>query len=139
MALLNNWLKWLNNWLEDRVKTLEEELENSKTDFKNLEWHCKNSFCLCHSKACENCKTLKSKVHSLVRTVDKFSKCKSNFETVLASQKCVFGKSGLVFNPQSEKNGISKPFSKVLEKQPIEKSKQPVVTCVLLHEKRPLC
>jgi len=35
----------------------------------------------------------------------------------------------LGFNPQSKKNGISKPFSKVPEKQPIEKSKQPVVTC----------
>jgi len=54
---------------------------------------------------------------------------KSNFETVLASEKCVFGKSGLGFYPQNKKNGISKPFSKVPEKQPIERSKQPVVTC----------
>jgi len=44
--------------------------------------------------------------------VDKLSKGKSNFETVLASQKCVFGKSGLGFNPQNKKNGISKPFQK---------------------------
>jgi len=35
----------------------------------------------------------------------------------------------LGFNPQSKKSGILKPFSKVLEKQPIEKSKQSVVTC----------
>ena len=91
--------------------------------------HCKKSSCLCDSKACEICKTLDSKVHYLVRTVDKLSKSKSNFETVLASQKCVFGKSGLGFNPQNKKNGISKPFSKVLEKQLIESSKQPVVTC----------
>jgi len=61
--------------------------------------------------------------------VDKLSKGKSNFEIISASQKCVFGKSGLGFNPQSKKSGISKPFSKVPEKQPIEKSKQPVVTC----------
>jgi len=104
-------------------------LENSKTDFENLELHFKNSSYLCHSKACENCKTLECKVHYLVRTVDKLSKGKSNFETVLAYQKCVFGKSGLGFNPQSKKNGISKPFSNVPEKQSIEKSKQSVVTC----------
>jgi len=60
--------------------------------------------------------------------VDRLSKGKSNFETVLASQICDFGKSGLGFNPQSKKSGISKPFSKLPKKQPIEKSKQPVVT-----------
>jgi len=119
-------LKGLNNWLENRVKTLEEELENSKTDLENLELLYKNSSCLCDSKVCE---TLENKVHYLIKTVDKLSKGKSNFENVLASQKCVFGKSGLGFNLQSKKSGISKPFSKVLEKQPIEKSKQPVVTC----------
>ena len=102
-------------------------MENSKTDFENLEMHCKKSYCLWHSKACENCKTLESKVHYLVRTVDKLSKGKSIFETVLAFQKCIFGKSGLWFNPQNKKNGISKPFSKVSEKQPIEKSKQPLL------------
>ena len=138
LALSNNRLKGLNNWLENRVKTLEEELEKSKIDFENLEMHCKNSSHLCDSKICKNCKTLESKVHYLVRTVDKLSKGKSNFETVLASQKCVFGKSGLGFNPQNKKNGISKPFSKVSEKQPIERLKELVVTCVLLHEERPL-
>jgi len=61
--------------------------------------------------------------------VDKLSKGKSNFETVLASQNCIFGKSGLGFYPQSKKNGISKPHSTLIEKQPIEKLKQPVVTC----------
>jgi len=110
----------LNNWHKNRVKTLEKELENSKTYFENLEMHCKNSSCLCNSKTCENCKTLESKVHYLVRIVDKLSKGKSNFETVLASQKCIFGKSSLGFNPQSKKNGISKPFLKVPKKQPIE-------------------
>ena len=124
MALSNNRLKGLNNWLENRVKTLEEELEKSKNDFENLEMNCKNSSHLCNSKVCENCKTLESKVHYLVKTMDKLSKGKSNFETVLASQKYVFGKSGLGFYPLNKKNGISKPFSKVPEKQPIERSKQ---------------
>ena len=47
----------------------------------------------------------------------------------MASQNCVFGKVGLGFNPQSKKTEFSKSFSKLPEKQPIEKSKQPVVTC----------
>jgi len=38
----------------------------------------------------------------LVKTVDKLSKGKSNFENVLASQNCVFGKAGLGFNPQNK-------------------------------------
>jgi len=63
-----------------------------------------------------------------VKTVDRLSKGKSNFENVLASQNCVFGKTGLGFNPQSKKNEFSKSFSKMAEKQPIEKSKQSVVT-----------
>ena len=89
----------------------------------------KNSSCKCNSSFCENCESLEKKVHYLVKTVDKLSKGKSNFETVLASQNYVFGKSGLGFYPQSKKNGISKPYSTVTEKQSIEKSKQPVVTC----------
>jgi len=129
LALSNNRLKGLNNWLENRVKTLEEELEKSKIDFEKLEMYCKNSSHLSDSKFCKNCKILESKIHYLVKTVDKLPKSKSNFETVLASQKCVFGKFGLRFYPQNKKNGFSKPFSKVLEKQPIERSKQPVVTC----------
>jgi len=86
-------LKGLNNWLEKRAKTLEEELEKSKNDFENLEKHCKSS-----SHVCENCENLEKKVHYLVRTVDKLSKGKSNFENVLASQNCVFEKAGLCFN-----------------------------------------
>jgi len=123
LALSNNRLKRLNNWLENRVKTLEEELEKSKIDFEKLEMHCKNSSHLSDSKICKNCKTLQSKIHYLVRIVDKLSKGKSNFETVLASKKCIFGKSGLRFYPQNKKNGISKPFSKVPEKQLIERLK----------------
>jgi len=54
-----------------------------------------------------------------MKTVDRLSKGKSNFETVLASQNCVFGKAGLGFNPQSKKTEFSKSFSKLPEKQPI--------------------
>jgi len=64
-----------------------------------------------------------------VKTVDKLSKGKSNFENVLASQNCVFGKYGLGFNSQSKNSGILKLFSTIAEKQPIGKSKQPVVSC----------
>ena len=83
-------------------------MEKSKIDFEKLEMHCKNSSHLSDSKI-KNCKTLESKIHYLVRIVDKLSKGKSNFETVLASQKCVFGKSSLGFYPQNKKTGISKP------------------------------
>ena len=129
LALLNNRLKGLNNWHENRVKELEEELENSKTDFENLEMLYKNSSCKCDSLVCENCESLEKKVHSLVKIVDKLSRGKSNFENVLASQNCVFGKTGLSFNLQSKQNKFSNYFLKVLEKQPIERSKQPAVTC----------
>ena len=75
---------------------MEEELENSKNDFENLELVYKNSPCKCDSNVCENCESLEKKVHYLMKTVDKLSKGKSNFETVLASQNCVTGKSELV-------------------------------------------
>ena len=91
-------------------------MENSKTDFENLEMLYKNSSCKCDSLVCENYESLEKKVHYLVKTVDKLLKGKSNFETVLASQKCVFGKSDLGFNPQNKKNGISKPFFKSARK-----------------------
>jgi len=119
----------MNNWLEDRVKSLEEELENSKTDFENLEILYKKSSCKCDSFVCEHCENLENKVHYLVRTVDKLSKGKSNFENVLTSQNCVFVKTGLGFNPQNKQDKFSKSFSKLPGKQPIVKSKQPVVTC----------
>jgi len=126
LALLNNCLKGMNKWLENRVKALEEELQNSKTDFGNLEMLYKNSSCKCDSLVCENCESLEKKVHYLVKTMDKLSKSKSNFESVLAFQNCVFGKAGLSFNPE---NKFSNSFSKVPEKQPIVKSKKPVVIC----------
>jgi len=35
----------------------------------------------------------------------------------------------------SKKSGVSKPFSTIREKQPIEKSKQPVVSCFYYMKK----
>jgi len=129
LVLSKNRLKGFNNWLEKRVKALEEELEKSKSDFENLEKYCKNSSCKCDTLICENSENLEKKVHYLVSTVDKLSKGKSNFENVLASRNYVFGRAGLGFNPQNKKDNFSKNFSKLSVKQPIVKSKQPVVTC----------
>ena len=103
-------------------------MEKSKSDFENLKTHCKNSSCKCDTLICENCENLEKKVHYLVRIVDKLSKGKSNFENVLASQNCVFGRTELGFNPQNKQDKFSKNFSKQPVKQPIVKSKQPVVT-----------
>ena len=103
--------------------------KNQKNDFENLENHCNNSSCKCDTLICENCENLEKKVHYLVSTVDKLSKGKSNFKNVLASQNCVFGRAGLGFNPQNKYDNFSKNFSKLPVKQPIVKSKQPVVTC----------
>ena len=75
------------------------------------------------------------KVHYLVETVDKLSKGKSNFENVIASQRCVFGKAGLGFNPQHKQDRFSKSFLRKSEKQPIVKTKQPVVTCFYCMKK----
>ena len=84
---------------------------------------------MCDSLVCENCENLEKKVHYLVRIVDKLSNGKSNFENVLASQNCVFGRVGLGFNPHNKQDMFSNNFSKLSVKQPIVKSKQPVVTC----------
>jgi len=70
-----------------------------------------------------------------VKTIDIISKGKSNFENVLASQTCVFGKSGLGFNPQSKQSGCTKPFSTFTKKQSVKKSKQPVVCCFYCMKK----
>jgi len=130
LALLNKRLKGLNNSLENRVKILEEELNNSKTDFENLEMIYQNSSCKCvDSSSCENCESLQKKVHYLLKTMDKFSKGQSNLETVLASQKCVFGKAGLGFNPNIKNKYVSKPFSSFFEKQLVVLLKQPVEFC----------
>jgi len=114
---------------------LEEKLEYLKNDFENMELIYKISSCKLDSSVCENCESLEKKVHYLVKTVDKLSKGKSNFETILAYQNCVFGKSGLGFNPQSKKSGISKPYSTNGKKEPIEKSKQPIVSCFYCMKK----
>jgi len=68
------------------------------------------------SKACENCENLERKIHYFLKTLDKLTTRKSNFEDVLASQNCDFGKAALVFYPQSKENGIPKPFSTAPEK-----------------------
>ena len=114
---------------------MEKELENSKTDFENLEIIYKNSSCKCNTLVCENCENLENKVHYLVKTEDKLSKGQSNFENVLASQNCVFGKAGLGFNPQNKQDRFSKSFSKMPEKQPIGPSKQSIVTCFYCMER----
>ena len=67
--------------------------------------------------------------------MDKFSKGQSNFETILASQKCVFGKAGLGFNAHSKKRPFLKPFSSFFEKESIELSKQLVVSCFYCTKK----
>jgi len=67
--------------------------------------------------------------------MDKLTTGKSNFEDVLASQNCVFGKVGSGFDPRSKGNGISKPFSFVREKQSVKRSIQPVVTCFYCMKK----
>ena len=96
LVLSNNRLKDLNSWLEKRVKSLEEDLEKAKSDFEKLENHLKNASCKCDTLICTNCENREKKVHYLVETVDKLSKGKSNFENVLASQSCVFGKAALI-------------------------------------------
>jgi len=67
--------------------------------------------------------------------VDKLSKGQSNFENVLASQNCIFGKAGLGLNPQNKQDRFLKSFSKMPEKQPIGPLKQPIVTCFYCMKK----
>ena len=67
--------------------------------------------------------------------MDKLLKGKSNFESVLASQNCVFGKVVLGFNPQNKQDKFSKKKLRKPVKQPIVKSKQPVVTCFYCMKK----
>ena len=92
MPLSHNQLEGLNNWLENSVKSLEEELEKQKEDFENLDLIYKNSTSSCDSKFCENCENLKRNIHYLLKTMDKLTTGKSNFEDVLASQNCVLEK-----------------------------------------------
>jgi len=70
-----------------------------------------------------------------LKTLDKLTTGKSNFEDVLASQKCVFGKAGLGFYPQSKEKKFTKPFSNFPEKQSVKISFQPVVTCFYCMKK----
>jgi len=50
-------------------------------------------------------------------------------QTVLASQKYVFGKGGLGFNPNNKKISVSNHFHVSLKKQLIDLSKQRIVLC----------
>jgi len=92
-------LKSENNKLKKRITVLENDLNQSNADLKNLELIYKNSSCKCDSSFCKNCESLQKKVLYLVKIVDIISKGKSNLKDVFASQTCVFGKSGLGFNP----------------------------------------
>ena len=121
--------------MENKVKSLEEELSKRKEDFENLKLVYKNCSYSCNTKACENCELLEKKMHYLSKTLDKLTTGKSNFEDVLASRNCIFGKSGLGFYPQSKKNKVSKPFSHAPQKQSVKKSFQPVVTCFYCMKK----
>ena len=112
-------MKGLNNRLENKVKDLEKELYNTKEDLEHLDLIYKNSSC-----SCENCELLEEKICYLLKTLDKLTTGKSSFENVLTSQKCVFGKAGLGFYPQSKEKRIAKPFSNFPEKQSVKKSFQ---------------
>jgi len=84
---------------------------------------------------CENSEMLERKICYLLKTLDKFTTGRSNFENVLASQRCVFGNVGLGFYPQSKEKRIGKPFSIFPKKQSVKKSFQPVVTCFCCMKK----
>jgi len=64
-----------------------------------------------------------------VKTIDIISKWRSNFENVLASKQCVFGKAGLGFNPQRKNFSFSESFSNLTKNQSIKSTKQPVICC----------
>jgi len=129
LALSLNRLKGLNNGLENKVKDLEKELYKTNEDLEHLDLIYKNSSCSCEKMSCENCELLENKICYLLKTLDKLTTRKSNFEDVLASHKCVFGKAGWGFYPQSKEKKIEKPFSNFPEKQSVKKLFQPVVTC----------
>jgi len=112
LALSHNRLKDLNNWLENRIKYLEEELGKAKEDFENLDLIYKNSSSSCESKVCEKCENLERNIHYLLKTLNKLTTGKSNFEDAIASQNCVFGKAGLGFFPQSKGNNLFQLYQK---------------------------
>ncbi|XP_068462963.1 uncharacterized protein [Phaseolus vulgaris] len=102
LVLSLNRLKGLNNWLENKVKDMEEELCKTNEDLEHLDLIYKNSSYSCEKISCENCELLEKKICYLLKTLEKLTTGKSNFEDVLASHKCVFGKAGLGFYPQSK-------------------------------------
>ena len=116
LTFSNNTLKFENNKLKMKITILEKDLNQSKTDLENSDLMHEKSSCNCDSSCCKNCKTLQEKILYPVKTIDIISKGKSNFENVLASQQCVFGKSGLGFNPQSKNFGFSESFFQTIRK-----------------------
>jgi len=116
LALSLNRLRSLSSLLENKVKSFEEELSKTKEYFENLDLVYKNFSCNCESKVCENCENLERKIHYILKSLDILTTGKSNFEDVLVSQKCVFGKAGLGFYLQNKGKNISKPFTFVPEK-----------------------
>ena len=128
-------MKGLNNWLENKVKDLEKDLYKANEDLEHLDFICKNSSCSCEKMSCENCEILEKKICYLLKTLDKLTTGRSNFEAVLASHKCFFGKAGLGFYPPSKEKRIAKPFSNFPKKQSVKKSFQPVVTCFYCMKK----
>ena len=135
LTFSNNRLKCENNKLKMKIIVLEKDLNQSKTDLDNSNLIHEKSFCKCDSNICKNCESLQEKVLYHVKTIDVIFKGKSNFENVLASQTCVFGKFGLGFNPQSKQSGCTKPFSTFTQKQSVKASKQPVVCCFYCMKK----
>jgi len=91
---------------------LKKSWKNKKEILKNWKIIAKTLLASVTPLICENCENLEKKVHYLVNIVDKLSKGKSNFENVLASQNCVFGKVGLGFNPQNKQDKFSNFFSR---------------------------
>ena len=85
LTLLNNRLKSENNRLKEKITVLENDLNHSNVDFENLELIYQNSSCSCESKVCGNCENLERKIYYLLKTLDKLTTRKSNFEDVLAS------------------------------------------------------
>ena len=89
----------------------------------------KNSSCKCECSSCKNCESLQKKVFYLVKTVDLISKGKSNFENVLASQFFFLENLVWVLIHKARTVAFQNLFSTITEYQPIEKFKQPVVSC----------
>ena len=126
MALSINRLKGLNNWIENKVKDQEEELCRTKEDLENMDLIYKNSSCSCEKIICENCELLENKIYYLLKTLDKLTTGKSNFEDVFSFTEMCIWKSRFGILPSKQRKKIAKPFSNFPEKQSVKMSFQPV-------------